>query len=1413
MTKAKRWLLSVLAALFAAALAVCVLCGIAASAAVYTAEEIFSFRGIVGYQGQSLDGSNAPAFAVTTGSGGEVLVNGELSGDFSWSVGSEGITAYQITVTDAESGDAFVYDARVSGSRVAVTLRYTGSGGGRELSSVTAQGGVQAEYCFSPAAAQAWVNDAQGTRQSFVIGGEISDFASYRVSLRVAAASAEGKLYIYSLCGYDCVTDNMYDSSEFSPSVYAKAETNAVVGGGYTLPVPYASVLGGERVSDIRVAVSLNGVQVAQGAYPSELSGYTFTSAGSADIAYTATAASGTRTVETIVISVLEEADVVNTFAPDGDCTDCTVGTDTELILPFVSNASTLNTSADAYNASLVTVAGSGGTPLTGWDKTVSERGQRVRFSDAGEYTVTFSDRSGLGNTLSYTVTVDDGQVGIDGIETEAFYESGTVYELQPANLYYKGESKAADVRAYAPDGTEYTSSVSFTMGGIYRIVYTAEFGGEQKSVELRLTVYERADGSFSCKTSTVEYVSLGSGNAGVLITSPTDEQVVYERVIDLSGASVETEYLTTEPNGDETFLHIKDKDPSNSYCLIDFNVVNSNASSLDYSRIYIRVTDVYDEENFFEIRILDGTFAGAGGMSYIRARATGQSFGGLEVRNGKYGQAGQEELGVTQDGYNESGGFLLNYGFQAQGTDPTRERSVAIYYDNTEKAIFAISGTQYCTLIYDFDDPRFSSSLWGGFTTGEAKISITLSNISTSASMLLYSVGGYDLSSEYMTDSEAPVLTLGAAAAVQTYAIVGKPFPVFEAFSSDKNWSHVTVRAYLGSEEVPVENGTFTPDRPAAYTLVYTAEDAFGNRSAPQYVTVRAQSAQPGITLTASGRETSAVLGREYARPAYEISGASGQVTEFFGYRLKGGGAFIPAEGKILFPSTGTYEVLYKVTDYLMQSAEDFYEVTVTAVDEPVVDTSFRFYPMMLAGGFAYEIYELPAYVWTDSGPEQAEETVRIYDGGELLAALQPGQTFAPSAELAGKTLTAQYTVAGTEQTYDYAFAVRAIEGTDKSAYFTPDANVTYSQANLSEGEDAYGTGARPVFAMEEDGGFSFDKELLAENFAVAFYFPYGAESVGTAVITLTDSRIPSESVSVTLRSRSGRLIASTDGVNWYDCTGTWSSVSSVMVVFAGNSGTFTDSIGASLGAPAVTTGGAPFTGFSSGRVTFRIDVTGVTAPVALCVTEINNQQMSMTTDRVAPELFIQGSYPGYDLGERVTVLPAIADDVLWQATPPTVSVYTGSDRSPVYVKDENGQELNNVPADKLYYFTASAYDTYKIVYTSRDTSSRENQRTEEISIVVQDKVAPELSLSQSVLSAKAGESTDLRALLTATDNITPADELQIVISVRKDRLRYYADENGAYTFTEAGRYYVDYLVQDGFSNLAIVTLTVDVQ
>ena len=161
---------------------------------------------------------------------------------------------------------------------------------------------------------------------------------------------------------------------------------------------------------------------------------------------------------------------------------------------------------------------------------------------------------------------------------------------------------------------------------------------------------------------------------------------------------------------------------------------------------------------------------------------------------------------------------------------------------------------------------------------------------------------------------------------------------------------------------------------------------------------------------------------------------------------------------------------------------------------------------------------------------------------------------------------------------------------------------------------------------------------------------------------------------------------------------------------------------------------------------------------------------------------------------------------NVLNQATTPTVSVQLGG----TYLKDLNGLTLQNVPADQTYDFRIEEYGTYTILYSSSDTSSRGNLRTETVSFIVVDKEPPVAALSQSSLTVSAGESVDLAAMLTVSDNITPSGELRTVISVRKNRLREYVEESGTYTFTEAGRYYVDYLVRDGAENLVIVTLTV---
>lgn len=263
MTRTKKLLITLLFALLFVAVSVIFFDWMTASAAVYTAEEIFSFRNITGYQTQALDDFNRPVFAVTTKSGGEILVNGDLSGDFSLEAGSSNITSYMLVFTDSLNGNTLAIDAKVAGSKVVLSLGGTLEGENIEISSVTVSGGTKVKYIFEPAALAMKVEDIHGTAYTLSepTGLPISGFESYSVAVKIVSASEEGRFDIYSLCGYDCIVKSMYSSSEFKPSVYVKAESYAVCGEPFSVPVAKASVLGGERIEKINAVVYENGTK------------------------------------------------------------------------------------------------------------------------------------------------------------------------------------------------------------------------------------------------------------------------------------------------------------------------------------------------------------------------------------------------------------------------------------------------------------------------------------------------------------------------------------------------------------------------------------------------------------------------------------------------------------------------------------------------------------------------------------------------------------------------------------------------------------------------------------------------------------------------------------------------------------------------------------------------------------------------------------------------------------------------------------------------------------------------------------------------------------------------------------------------------------------------------------------------
>ena len=70
---------------------------------------------------------------MTTKSGGEILVNGDLSGDFSLEAGSSNITSYMLVFTDSLNGNTLAIDAKVAGSKVVLSLGGTLEGENIEI--------------------------------------------------------------------------------------------------------------------------------------------------------------------------------------------------------------------------------------------------------------------------------------------------------------------------------------------------------------------------------------------------------------------------------------------------------------------------------------------------------------------------------------------------------------------------------------------------------------------------------------------------------------------------------------------------------------------------------------------------------------------------------------------------------------------------------------------------------------------------------------------------------------------------------------------------------------------------------------------------------------------------------------------------------------------------------------------------------------------------------------------------------------------------------------------------------------------------------------------------------------------------------------------------------------------------------
>ena len=117
-----------------------------------------------------------------------------------------------------------------------------------------------------------------------------------------------------------------------------------------------------------------------------------------------------------------------------------------------------------------------------------------------------------------------------------------------------------------------------------------------------------------------------------------------------------------------------------------------------------------------------------------------------------------QKEIGDYRTGI--INGTYIFFSFRGKFAQHFRMTPFSLYYDNDEKALYA-SVTMYAYetakdrhLVCDFDDPNFvgPDNVWKGFTTGEIRLSISVSGLAAgSASYILGTVNNQKLGNEFI--------------------------------------------------------------------------------------------------------------------------------------------------------------------------------------------------------------------------------------------------------------------------------------------------------------------------------------------------------------------------------------------------------------------------------------------------------------------------------------------------------------------------------------------------------------------------------------------------------------------------------------------------------------------------------------
>ena len=989
----------------------------------------------------------------------------------------------------------------------------------------------------------------------------------------------------------------------------------------------------------------------------------------------------------------------------------------------------------------------------------------------------------------------------------------GEKVAVESRRLVYGGQSKTVSGVIMTPSDKTY-SGREFTAKehGQYKVIYEALFGSHKvtKSVtylcQRKSSDYFTVDGGTTISYGDFRYNTKKYSHSGVIFDVKNGSTITFNEPIDMNDFMVEQ---PTNPEPGKTFRDPTDSPVAKS--LIDFLVDPSQQYQADFTGLLFTFTDVDDPLNYFEIRLQD-TSGDAGTLSYARVGASGGFLAGWE-----FSWSNETTVNIGHFHYSESGtGIAMSFRGQPY-QDQIHSGNFLLDYNNLR--LYTYPGSHSHSQVFfmnDLDDEDvYKNNAWAGFKNRKCKLTITPYSFNTaSGRLIIKSVGKIALNNEVLVDDVAPTINVdyqGYSKSSLPKAVVGQRYPLFEASVNDNydnNLSHnvsVTYHDAINNQEidVSVKNNGFLPAKSGVYTITYSAKDRSGNKANDIVYKVSTIDAADNVSLALASTSNTVPVYSKATIPSINDVVTSGgvengkiNVTRTIidpdnEELVITGDSFVPEK-------MGNYKIYYDGVDYIGNTGQVVYTLTVTGLDKPAFLSEPNLPPVLIKG-FTYSFDSLTAVETIGQQIKSIDTEIKVN-----------GQPYQNSVVADGTSMTVSYVATGESGNNTLSTNIPVVDVSD------PDHQI--NQAKYFYGGTAIENEDDVTLSFDNDASYTFANKLDANDFYILFGKEAGDVAFSKMQVILTDVADNQSSVTFDIDLAKGKL----------SCAGFEEVDFSILnnefaISFTNLGGAIKDLQNKSCGYCSFDDQNNPFTGFYKG-VYLTISFVNVTGPVNLKVEKINNQSIGYkdgTGDRMEPVINLNGRFATEQRFGATFEYPTFeAFDVLNEI-----------ETTSIRIVKPNGSPISG---DHHFSdsFTIEEYGDFTVVYQAKDTSYNSISLTKHA--FVYDDIAPTLTVDKLAKDTyKVGAAVKIPAY-HASDNLEGLS-VDVILILPTNEMRILThDENGVITYalidtaiynssfikdkksfkTEIkGKHILRYVAYDAQFNTTIVELTFEVK